>query len=322
MRNDNPRRRPAAGPGGFFFPADAISHKINPKSRSAIAVLGTLLLIGIGLPAVAEPAPAPLATECVQVFPHRGPDVAWARSPNQTRAVLLLHGLHPHAFSDAVVYRPVRSSWQEPGSTLVQTLGHDADVYSYSYAQNVPVETIAASPDLLSVVGRLRQLGYLEIVMLGHSAGGVIARRFVEDHPDAGVTKVIQVCAPNAGSSLGKVSATVRHSQEPFLASLTKQARQADLKTRAGLRVPAHVEFVCVVGSLFGCSGDGAVRCDCQWPDDLQAQGIPAVRFGAGHVAAVRSTKAAELLAELVRAPQPRWTAEQVRQARFQVLKE
>ena len=51
--------------------------------------------------------------------------------------------------------------------------------------------------------------------LVGYSAGALIARYFVEDSPDYGVTKVIQVCAPNGGSGWGKLTAGVRQSQEP-----------------------------------------------------------------------------------------------------------
>ena len=49
-------------------------------------------------------------------------------------------------------------------------------------------DRIAGSAALADNIRRVRQLGYKEIILLGHSAGGVIVRQFVEDHPDAGVT--------------------------------------------------------------------------------------------------------------------------------------
>jgi hypothetical protein len=139
----------------------------------------------------------------------------------------------------------------------------------------------------------------------------LIARYYVEDWPAGGVTKVIQVCSPNGGTSWGKRTAGVRQSQEAFMTSLTKEARADVLKTRADNRVPTHVEFVCVLGS-FGLGGDGIVRSDAQWTLDLQRQGIPAVPLYSTHVTAMRSKRVAEKLVELVCRPQPRWSPEQV----------
>lgn len=266
--------------------------------------------------------PAAVEVQFAQVAPERPDASYWSRSREQTRAVVLIHGLHAHFLSETHVFRPARSPWQEPASPLVQTLAKDADVYAFSYGQNVAVEHIAGLPQLRRGIGRLRDLGYREIIVVGHSAGGVIARRFVEDQPGSGVTKVVQVCAPNTGSSLGRVTAAVRKSQEPFLRSLSHEARQYDLKQREDLRIPAHVEFVCVVGSLFGFTGDGAVSSRFSWSDDLQKQGIPAVKIGAGHGAAMRSTKCCDMLSELVRLPQSRWGRDEVNLARPTILKE
>jgi pimeloyl-ACP methyl ester carboxylesterase len=208
------------------------------------------------------------------------------------------------------------SLWEEPSSPLVRRLAQDSDVYAFSYGQNVPVDDVAAAPELASGVRRLRAMGYEQVVLIGYSAGGVVARQFVEDEPDGGgVTKVIQVCAPNGGSSWGKLSAAVSKSQGVFLQSLTKEARQVAVTNRAGKEIPPAVEFVCLVGSL-GVIGDGLVRCDCQWTRDLQQQGVPAVVVFTQHTGAMVSPVLAIRVAELVRDPQPRWDAFQVEAAR------
>jgi hypothetical protein len=64
------------------------------------------------------------------------------RSPGQTRAVILIHGLNLFAKDqDRYSGVPLRS-WQEPGSALVRRLADDADVYSLAYAQHAAVEKI------------------------------------------------------------------------------------------------------------------------------------------------------------------------------------
>jgi pimeloyl-ACP methyl ester carboxylesterase len=242
-----------------------------------------------------------------------------ARTPGQSRAVILLHGLHLHPINDAGAWHAELSHWEEPTSPLVKALGRDADVFAFGYAQNEAVDVVAQAPALGAYVAQLRRAGYREIVLVGYSAGGLIARYAVEDEPACGVTKVIQVCAPNGGSSWGKFTASVRQSQEPFLLSLSKEARQTAMRRRVDKAIPANVEFVCVVGTI-GHAGDGLVRADCQWTPDLQRQGVPAVVLRTGHLGAMRSKAIAKTLADLVREPQPRWTPGQVELARLKVL--
>jgi pimeloyl-ACP methyl ester carboxylesterase len=261
-----------------------------------------------------EPA---VETKLVQVAPPA--KFAPMRTPGRQRAVVLLHGLRPHPLSDASVLRAELSGWEEANSPLVQALGRDADVFAVGYAQHLPISEVARTPALAHYIGALRQVGYTDVVLIGYSAGALVARFFVEDRPAAGVTKVIQVCPPNGGTNWGKLTAGVRSSQEPFLLSLSKEARQAAMRDRADKRLPPEIEFVCVVG-VFGRTGDGLVRYDCQWPRDLQRQGVPAVLLHTPHVTAMRSKTVATKLAELVREPQPRWTAAQVEAARGKIL--
>ena len=265
------------------------------------------------------PALPPVETAFVQVAPAYHEAAACVRSPGQARAVVLLHGLLPHPFSRESVARPLFHEWQKPGSLLVKRLGQGSDVFAFAYGQNVPADEVAESLALREDVRRLQALGYQEIVLLGHSAGGVIAREFVEDNPDSAVTKVVQVCAPNGGC----FSATLKvpHSQEAFVRCLTARGREQCLKERAGVTLPESVQFVCFVGQGLGNVGsDGVVSCRCQWTADLQKQGVPAVAMTVGHREAVRSPKCAHALAELVRKEQPRWRPERVQKARKEIL--
>jgi hypothetical protein len=246
-------------------------------------------------------------TKFIQLHPVAG--TGFQRSPGTSTAVVLMQGLRPHPFSDLRVHVPIFYDWQHPKSVLVKLLAKQADVYAFAYGQDVPVEEIAAAPGLYDNIQRLRQLGYRDLVLIGHSAGGLIARQFVEDYPGGGVTKVIQVCTPNDGSDLGgKAKVALRKSQGPFLASLTPEHRRQLLQTRPDKKIPAHVEFVCVVGTAF-VLGDGIVRCGSQWPPDLQEQGIPAVPLFTNHELVMRLPHPAQRIAELVPQEQPRWTA-------------
>ena len=91
------------------------------------------------------------------------------------------------------------------------------------------------------------------------------------------------------------------------------------MRERENKRIPQNVEFVCAV-SAFGRSGDGMVRCDCQWTRDLQQQGVPAVLLHTPHVTAMRSKWVATKIGELVREPQPRWSPAQVEAAKLKIV--
>ncbi|HZU38388.1 MAG TPA: alpha/beta fold hydrolase [Gemmataceae bacterium] len=259
----------------------------------------------------ASSTPAVIDTRFVQVRPAPKEEFALARSQGQARAVVLVHGLRLHPFSADNVNKAGLQDWQKTGSVLVRLLAKYADVYAFAYSENVPLDAVADTPPLDISIWRLKQLGYREIVLIGHSAGGVIVREYVEDHPQSSVTKVIEVCAPNEGSGFARLDAPVRKGQRPFLASLTHEARAAIEKQRLGKRIPPGLQFVCVVGDGAG-AGDGLVANTSQWPDDLQAQGIPAVALRTTHFTVMRNKSEAERLAELVRQPQPRWSPAKV----------
>ena len=255
-----------------------------------------------------------------QVAPEMQPVERWRRSPGQQRAVVLIQGLLVRPFDKGSVEKPTLREWQKPGSTLVKHLEPLGDVYAFTYAQSVEVDEIADQPSLRDGVRHLRELGYREVVLVGHSAGGLIARCLVEDYPNLGVTKVIQVCTPNAGSGWAKLQAVPR-AQKPFLQSLTKEGRRQSLRGRADLTIPDHVEFVCLVGTGM-LKGDGVVSCRSQWTPDLQQQGIPAISLPTDHMSVVRSAAGAEKIASLVATPQPRWSQAKVARVRQTLLEE
>ncbi|HZT82653.1 MAG TPA: hypothetical protein VFA26_20660, partial [Gemmataceae bacterium] len=207
--------------------------------------------------------------------------------------------------------RPHFPSWVQPDGHLVKALLPDADVFAFGYAQTAPVTEVAAQPALPAAVRWLRSAGYREVVLVGFSAGGLVARQLVEDVPGLGVTKVVQVCAPNGGSSWAKVKTGLPAGQGPFVESLTKAARAKWHEARRDRRVPDGVQFVCVVGTGLGV-GDGVVTTRSQWPEDLQRQGVPAVLLHTEHLRAVRTAEGAKVIALLVREELPRWDAQQV----------
>ena len=272
-----------------------------------IAVLCTLTFSGdVGVQSICQQA-APVP-----------PNGEWRRSAAQTRAVLLIHGYHLHV-RDKYVPKAELRPWQKFDSPLVKELAKNADVFVFAYGQNVPLDVIVQESKLRGSIAQLRKLGYTEIVLLGHSAGGLIARHFVEDHPDAGVTKVIQVCSPNGGSPLAHSAAP--KSQKPFLECLSVEGRRKCLDGRKGKCIPEKVQFVCVIAKTKATPHtDGIVPCECQWTADLQKQCIPAVCVVGSHREVVRDAKLAAVLAGLVREKQDRWPAERIAKAKKEIF--
>ncbi len=260
-----------------------------------------------------------LDTKFVQVHPKFDDPATFERSEGQTRAVVLIHGLAPHPFSTEKAKAALLHEWQKPDATLVRTLGADSDVFSFAYGQSVPVTEIAATDGFTDAIKQLRSAGYSEIALIGHSAGGLIARQFVEDNPNSAVNKVILICSPNDGASLAAQERLVRKAQEAFVKSLSKAARAEFMKGRTDKKIGPHVQFVCVVGDCGGV-GDFVVSDSSQWSEDLQAQGIPAVHLNTTHPTAVRSARVAEVLAQLVREKQPRWENDKIASMRKTIL--
>jgi pimeloyl-ACP methyl ester carboxylesterase len=263
------------------------------------------------------PAPDPAAVEALFVKVGPNPRTP-GRSPGQARAVVLIHGLSLALLSKDKIVKPHLRRWQVADCLLVKALARDADVYAFAYGQTVPCDRISESPVLLRQLRDLKAAGYRDIVLVGHSAGGLVARQLVEDHPELGITRVVQVCTPNGGSPLA-VLKMARSVQIAFLTSLTHAARKHALETRKDRRIPPAIAFACVVGST-GLAGDGVVSCHSQWSDDLQAQGIPAFSLFTAHWEAMTTTRAADLLARLVKEPLPRWNAATVRNARRKLI--
>jgi pimeloyl-ACP methyl ester carboxylesterase len=262
--------------------------------------------------------PPVVASSFEQVAPIRASGEL-ARSPGQVRAVVLIHGFRIRFSEDSVAHADLHY-WQRPRSLVVHELARDADVFAFAYGQNYGLDLVAARCGLEGAVRRVKQLGYREIVLLGHSAGGLVAREVIEDHPDCGVTKVIQVCCPNGGTPAAHAKGPPI--QQAFLDSLTVEGRTACLRRRGGVCIPARVQFVCVVGDghEHEHSSDGVVPCACQWTSDLQRQGIPAVLVHVSHWEIMRTPRGAEALSALIRQDQPRWDAEHVRQARRSIV--
>jgi pimeloyl-ACP methyl ester carboxylesterase len=257
---------------------------------------------------------ATLPAEVWQVAPDN-PGPPWLVT-RKDRAVLLVHGLRIHPLHPTRSARPDRHEWQDPRSELVRLLARDADVFAFSYAQTVPLDAVAHSAVLREAIAGLKAAGYREIVLVGHSAGGVICRLFAENYPDAGVTKVIQAATPNTGT---EIAAALKNGypryQAPFVQSLTPSARFEGFRLSKKLLSP-KLEMACIVCKVRRIEGDGLVPLASQWPDELQQQGVPAVLLSMSHWEVMTTTAGNRVIADLMREKLARWSPNQVDQAR------
>src|SRR6266849_4282813 len=130
-------------------------------------------------------------TRFAEVAPAVAEAKEFVRSKDRDRAVILIHGLTLRPFTKDAARRAEFRDWQRADSRLVKRLANEADVYAFAFAQTTAADEIPDAGELGACVENLKKLGYKEIVLVGHSAGGIIAREFVEDNPDSGVTKVI-----------------------------------------------------------------------------------------------------------------------------------
>jgi pimeloyl-ACP methyl ester carboxylesterase len=247
--------------------------------------------------------------------------MAVAAPTPKVRAVVLVPGLYVHPLHPSKVMVPERRNWQEPKSELVKALAPDSDVFAFGYSQAVTLDDVALSAGLLDAVTRLRKLGYTQIVLIGHSAGGVIVRQFAERRPGAGVTKVIAVAAPFAGAEAATFKVGYPKVQKAFVHSLAPEVRTEAVRTNP-FPISAELEFACVVCKLKHAKSDGLVGINSQWPEELQKLGVPSVLATVSHFDVMHSASAAKTIAELVRGKVVRWSPEQTEQARKKIHSE
>jgi pimeloyl-ACP methyl ester carboxylesterase len=161
-------------------------------------------------------------------------------------------------------------------------------------------------------VSNIKKAGYKEIVLIGHSAGGVIARLFVESNPDAGVTKLITVSSPHTGSELAHLKGGYPKVQASFVQSLLPEIRiQA-----APRKIDDKIEMACVICKLKRVDGDGLVNLNSQWPEECRKLGIPAVLVQGNHFEAMIGQAGVKAIGELAREKLTRWSPEEVDKAR------
>ncbi len=271
-----------------------------------IAAVAVAFTSALGLPTVSREVSPEVKAEL-----HAG-HLGKKTKPN---AVLLIHGLFLHLLRPERATDAELQDWQRPKADLVKELAADFDVYSFGYAQTAPLDVVATTEGMRERIAALKAAGYEKIVLVGHSAGGVVARQFVERYPTAGVTKVIQVACPNEGVVLANFGIGLPKLQTGFIKSLAPDLRREVCKT-ASAPLPKDVEFAVVVTKFKQFQGDVLVDVTSQWPDDLQKQGVPAVLVSTSHNAAVKDPATIHEIGALARGKLTRWNETEVADAR------
>ena len=275
-----------------------------------ITVTAFLFSLGVDVP-----------VEVWQVAPDlKGKPIRVELRKTKTRAVVLIPGLKLHPVRPALAARPEMHKWQQPRGELVRALAEDFDVFALGYAQTVPVDVVARAPALRAAVELLEKADYREIILIGHSAGGVLARLFVATYPKTGVTKVITTASPHAGALLARLPFGYPKIQAPFVQSLTPEARQA-MARPVDVDPNQPIEMVCVVARLPRLFSDGLVDVDSQWPPECRAAGVPVVVVEINHFEVLMQPASVHVVARLAREKLRRWTPQEVEQAARLLLK-
>jgi pimeloyl-ACP methyl ester carboxylesterase len=120
----------------------------------------------------------------------------------------VLGGLAPlTVFLADVVARPGNTvSFGSPASHSkgLWTRLQDEGFSLVSWTQGNPLGRIQAAIDeLAAVLATVRQQWPgVKVVLVGHSRGGLIARRFLQQHGDGGIAGLVTICSPHAGSGM------------------------------------------------------------------------------------------------------------------------
>jgi len=231
----------------------------------------------------------------------------------KTKAVLCIPGLYPHPFRPTRATKPESHPWFESRAPLLAALAADFDVYAIGYAQTVPVDCVANCTGFKTTIQSLRDAGYTELILVGHSAGGLIAHQFIERNPKSGVTKLIPVAVPYSGSELAEINIGVPRTQASYIRSLAPTPRQDVL--RAAANFPSSVEYCAVVCKVTKLPNDILVGVESQWPAELRAQGLPATLVNANHFEILKSPQGVSTVVDLAKSKLVRWNADQTMQA-------
>ncbi len=261
---------------------------------------------------------AELSTELWQVAPERKGINAVNPPRSKDRAVLLIPGLRINPFRPAAATRPEIREYQQSSSELVRTLAKDSDVFAFGYAQTVSLDAVAHSPGLRASVAQIKNAGYQEIVLVGHSAGGVIARIFAESYPGSGVTKVVTVAAPHSGSEVANLKLGYPRVQAAFVESLSPDARA---QAHRG-KLDDNLQIACVVCKVKRIEADGMVRLTSQWPEECRKAGVPAVLVLTDHWHAMLAPASIKVIGELAKEKLTRWSPDEVEKAQKVLFRE
>jgi len=173
-------------------------------------------------------------------------DTVLHRGDDEKPAVIFIHGLgmDKNVWTDPFQSRilgglfPLRvllGKYTEDGLHMVQTLFHDLERREYTvvtWSQKRPAGPIEAAVSELSEIGNIaRETTKAGIILIGHSRGGLIGRKYLNN--DEAVRGLITISTPHRGSSvagLAKYFSPLGVLLEPLLPRGDKDSLSSSLR--------------------------------------------------------------------------------------------
>ena len=159
-------------------------------------------------------------------------------APLRADIMLLVHGFLGHAFSwekSGINLELHRLGWAHAGTFETGPYGPQLLVTPNNgavnkvYTANLPSETpVMVQADVLkSIFDTLRQQHPDEqVILVGHSAGGVVGRMFLVRHRPENVKGLITIASPHVGTAKAKQALAITRNHGPF--NIIKEAVGGD----------------------------------------------------------------------------------------------
>lgn len=174
-------------------------------------------------------------------------DIVVHRGDDEKPAVIFVHGLgmDKNIWTDPSRSRilgglfPLRvllAKYTKDGPDTVQTLFHDLQRRGYTvvaWSQKRPAGPIdAVVPELIEIAGIARRTTRAGVILVGHSRGGLIARKYLL-HKDESVHGLVTISTPHKGSSvagLAKYFSPLGSMISPLIPDKNKSSMSSSLK--------------------------------------------------------------------------------------------
>lgn len=159
-------------------------------------------------------------------------------APVHADILLLLHGFLGHAFSwekSGINMELQRLGWAHAGTFDIGPYGpqllvtQSAGTANQVFTATLPSESpILVQADVVKNMVDILQQQYPEqqIILVGHSAGGVVARAYLVRYQPANIKALITIASPHVGTGKARQALAITRSHGPF--NLIKEAVGGD----------------------------------------------------------------------------------------------